>query len=574
MKKLQYIGVVALWFAGITIVSAQQKVVADKILVNGTIITVDEKNSIAQAVAVKDGKILAVGTDAEIGKLKGGKTQVVDLNGKTLVPGFIDGHSHFSLTSRESGLNVSPPPVGQVTSIPELVAEIEKYKKEKGIKDGEWISGRGYDPDQLKEKRHPTKEDLDAAFPNNPVSLTHVSGHLTVVNSYALKISGIDANTPDPAGGVIVKDKTTKEPTGLLQEHAVGLLKRRNADSSSRKNPSYESQLEQLADAQLFYASNGLTTAQIGSTGLDFIQLLDKASKQGKLIIDIEALASYGVVDDVLKNPEYTFGRLNNHFKIAGFKVVSDGSPQGKTAFFTESYLTDVPGCDHDQCTGVPTITQAFFDEAVEKGYKNNIQTYVHCNGDAAIDMYLHAVRKANSTLNTSSQNRRSVVIHSQFVRVDQLDAYKELGLVPAFFSNHAFFWGDQHTQNLGEKRASFLSPFKTAGRKGIVATNHTDYEVTPLNQLFLLWTSVARKSRTGKVIGADERLTPIEGLRAITINGAYQYFEEDIKGSIEKGKLADFVILSDNLLTVETDKIKDIKVLETIKEGKTIFKL
>ena len=188
--------------------------------------------------------------------------------------------------------------------------------------------------------------------------------------------------------------------------------------------------------------------------------------------------------------------------------------------------------------------------------------------------MYVQALDNANKELQTTSADRRPVTIHSQFVRADQLDAYKRLGVIPALFSNHAFFWGDTHIKNLGVERASFLSPLKSAARKGIIATNHTDYGVTPLNQLFLLWTSVVRQSRSGTVVGSDERLTPIEGLRAITINGAYQYFEENEKGSIEKGKLADFVILSDDITAIDPQKIKDVRVLETIKEGKTIFKL
>ncbi|MDR1810015.1 MAG: amidohydrolase [Prevotella sp.] len=566
MKKMLYL------FVGVAVVFALAgctgNEIADKIYIHGVIITVDKENSVAQAVAVKDGKILAVGTDAAIEKLKGDSTVVVDLEGKTLVPGFIDGHSHFGLRTEKSA-NVEAPPVGVVTNIPTLIAELEKFRDENKIQAGEWIIARGYDPDQLAEHRHPTKDDLDAAFPNNPVAVTHTSGHMLVANSYALKLSGITADTPNPDGGVIVRKPNSGEPNGLLQESAGRLLKR-----SKPKELSYEEKLELLQEAQLFYASNGLTTAQIGSTGLDFIEFLTKASKDDKLLIDVEALAGYHLVDRVLENPEYTFGKLDKHFKIAGFKLVSDGSPQGKTAFFTESYLTDVPGCNHGQCTGVPTVTQQYFNEAIYKGYKNNIQTYVHCNGDAAIDMYIRAIHYADSALNTSATGRRSVVIHSQFARPDQLDVYKELGVVPAFFSNHAFFWGDQHTRNLGEKRASFLSPLKTAAQKGLIATNHTDFSVTPLNQLFLLWTSVARESRTGRIIGESERLSPIEGLRAITINGAYQYFEEDIKGSIEKGKLADFVILSGNPLSVTTAKIKEIKALETIKEGKTIFKL
>jgi predicted amidohydrolase YtcJ len=469
---------------------------------------------------------------------------------------------------RSQYASVAPPPVGTVTNISELVKEIEKYKLEKGIKDGEWINAYGYDQDQLAEKRHPTKEDLDAAFPNNPVSVTNVNGHMTVVNSYALKISGIDASTPDPAGGKIVRKKGTQEPAGLLQEAGARLLKR-----GPGKVLTDAEKLQQLADQQLFYASNGITTAQDGMTSIESLQILEKAAAQKKLFIDIEALPSYRTLDEVIADPQYKFGTLNNHLKLAGTKLVADGSPQGTTAYFTHPYLVPVAGCEGDDCRGFPNVTQDEFNDAVFKAFKNNIRPFVHCNGDATIDMYISAIAHADSVLNVNSVDRRPVTIHSQFVRPDQLDEYKRLGIIAALFSNHAFFWGDVHTRNLGADRANFLSPLKTAGKKGVIATNHTDYGVTPLNQLFLLWTSVARESRSGKVIGADERLTPIEGLRAITINGAYEYFEEKTKGSIEKGKLADFVILSDDITNVPVQKIKDVVVLETIKEGKTIYK-
>lgn len=547
-----------------------QKTSADKIFINGKIITVDNQNSIAQAVAVHEGKILAVGTTKDIEKLKGKNTQVVDLGGKTVTPGFIDGHSHFMSFGRANLANLNPPPVGNIRKIADIVVELQKFKAQKGLKDGDWLSGFGYDVDQLEEKRHPRKEDFDAAFPNNPVVITHVSGHMSVANSAALKAGSVTSETPDPAGGVIERKENSKEPTGLLQEKAQGLV-RVNLSGSSKGT--IEERLAQLKEQQEYYASFGVTTAQDGSSSFESLELLREAAKRGELVIDIEALPSYPIVDKVINNPNYQYGVLKNHFKINGFKFFSDGSPQGKTAFFGKAYLTKVPGCDHAECRGFPVVTQEQFNDAIIKAFANNIQPYVHCNGDAAIDMYITAVENANKVLGLTSLGRRPVVIHSQFVRLDQLDKYKELGFLPSLFSNHAFFWGDVHETNLGYDRAKFLSPLKTAQTKGIIATNHTDFGVTPINQLFLLWTSVERKSRSGKVIGPEERLTPLEGLRAITINGAYEYFEENTKGSIEKGKLADLVVLSDDILTIEPSKIKDVVVLETIKEGKTVFK-
>ncbi len=549
--------------------SAQQTVAADKIFLHGNIITVDSNNAIAQAIAVREGKILAVGSNAAIQKFKGKHTTVVDLGGKTVIPGFIDGHSHFMSFGRSNMANLNPPPVGNIRKIADIMAALQDFKAKKGIKDGEWLRGFGYDFDQLEEKRHPNRWDLDAAFPNTPVVITHVSGHMSVANSYALSLAHVDSTTPDPPGGVIERKAETNEPTGLLLEKAAYAV--RGAFDTQPKT--LEAQLEQLKEQQDYYASFGVTTAQDGNSSFESLHLLKEAASRKLLKIDVEALPSYGILDKVLENPDFTFGTLENHLKMNGFKLVSDGSPQGKTAFFGRKYLTPVPGCEGHECRGFPVISQEHFNEAILKAFRFNLQPYVHCNGDAAIDMFITAVENANNILGTSSLHRRPVVIHSQFVRPDQLDKYKELGMLPALFSNHAFFWGDVHERNLGYDRARFLSPLKTAQSKGIVATNHTDYGVTPINHLFLLWTSVERKSRSGKVIGPEECLTPLEGLRAITINGAYEYFEEHLKGSIERGKLADLVVLSADILRIPPEQIRDVEVLETIKEGTTIYK-
>jgi predicted amidohydrolase YtcJ len=541
-------------------------VTADAIYINGKVLTMDAKNTITQALAIKDGKVLQAGTTAEITKLKDAKTVVVDLGGKTMIPGIIDGHSHFMSLGLFKTVDISSPPVGTVKNIADIVKEIKAFQVKNNIPKGEWINARGYDPDELTEKRHPTKEDLDAAFPDNPVMLTHASGHMSVVNSYALKASGVTADTKDPAGGQIVRMQGSQEPTGLLLEKARSVLK------ITSKPTTLDEQLALLKKQQDYYASYGITSAQDGSSSFESVDLLETAAARKELFIDIEALPSYGTLDKLIGNPVYPFNVLKNHLKLAGTKIVADGSPQGKTAFFKKPYLLPAPGCDHD-CLGIPTITSAELNEGVLKAFKNDIHVFVHCNGDATIDMYINAVKNAGKQLGINAKERRAVIIHSQFVRPDQLDSYKDLGMVPAMFTNHAYFWGDTHIKNLGKERAYFLSPTKSAIKKGIMYTNHTDYSVTPLNQMFLLWTSIARESRSGVVVGPDERLTPMEGLRAITINGAYQYFEEKTKGSLEEGKLADMAILSADPLTIPTAKIKDIVVLETIKEGKSIYK-
>jgi len=204
--------------------------------------------------------------------------------------------------------------------------------------------------------------------------------------------------------------------------------------------------------------------------------------------------------------------------------------------------------------------------------YEAGIQLYTHANGDGAIDLFLETHQSVIDSMANVPEDLRSVIIHSQFVRPDQLELYKKYAMIPAYFTNHAFFWGDTHLANLGEERASFLSPMKTTMDMGITCTNHTDFAVTPIDQLFLLWTAVNRVTRSGKILGEAERLSPYEGLKAITINSAYQHKQEHLKGSIKVGKLADFVILKENPLTVAAEKLKDIIVLETIKEGEMIY--
>lgn len=566
MKKLIFALFIPLFFVALR--QTEPKVeTADKIFINAKVLTVDADNSLAQSVAIGQGKILAVGSNADVLKFKTSGTKIVDLKGKTLIPGFIDGHSHFMGLGQSRNANLSPPPMGTVRNIKDIVTVLLKFKKDNNIKDGEWISAFGYDTDQLQEHRHPEKSDLDQAFPNNPVVLTHASGHMVVANSLALKLSSIDQSTKDPDGGTIVRKKGSQQPTGLLQESASRLLKRAEA-----RKLTLEEKFEQLKQQQQLYASVGITTAQDGLSSLESVELLKKAADANVLYIDIVSLPYYLFLDKLIADKSYRFGSYDSHLKLGGFKVTADGSPQGKTAFFSKPYLTEVPGCNHDECTGFANVTQQVLNDVVLKGIKNNIQPYVHCNGDATVDMYIKAVENANSQLATSVASHRPVVIHSQFVRPDQLDRYKELGLVPSFFTNHTFFWGDVHVKNLGKERAFFSSPLKSAIKRGITFTNHTDFGITPISQLFLLGSSVNRLSRTNVVIGPDERVSVAEGLRAITINGAYQYFEEKNKGSIEKGKLADLVILSEDPTSVDPLKIKDIQVLETIKEGKTIY--
>lgn len=284
------------------------------------------------------------------------------------------------------------------------------------------------------------------------------------------------------------------------------------------------------------------------------------------------ALAGFTDLKENLSDPDLHFKTYQNGFKIQGTKVIADGSPQGKTAYFSQPFLTPVPSCSHD-CRGLPSLTQESMNALFKMAYAKDNQLFIHCNGDTSIDMVIAAHEFACRELNQPlDKDRRTIAIHSQFVRLDQLKTFKKYRISPSFFTNHAYFWGDVHVENLGKERAFFLSPIATADKMGLKYTNHSDATVTPIDPIFTVWSAVNRISRTGKVIGPLERATPYQALKAITINAAYDFFEENSKGTLEKGKVADFVILDKNPLKVDVKSIKEIRVMETIKSGKTIY--
>lgn len=538
-----------------------------KLYYNGNILTMQSDNpEYAEALVVQDGKIIFVGKLKDANKQFKNYTKI-DLKGKTLLPGFIDPHSHFGMVSNTMGqVDLNPPPVGNVSTITSIVDALKKYKAEHRIKDGEWIFGWGYDESQLAEKRHPNKNEIDAALPNNPVYLQHTSGHMGVANSMALEQMNVSKTSKNPDGGIIVRFPDSTEPNGLMQETAMYPFVGNMLQVLNSKQAEYFDQ------TQTYYAENGITTAQDGMTDRNSIKFFQLQGDNGKLKIDLIALAGFSDLQENLNDTALHFKIYKNKFKVQGTKIIADGSPQGKTAYFSKPFLTPVPSCNHD-CRGLPSLSQEAMNNLFKMAYAKDNQLFIHCNGDASIDMVIAAHEYACKELSEPlNKNRRTIGIHSQFVRLDQLETFKKYNIEPSFFTNHAYFWGDAHLENLGTERANFLSPIATADKLGLKYTNHSDATVTPINPLFTIWSAVNRVSRTGKVIGEKEKATPYQALKAITINAAYEFFEEKTKGTLAVGKIADFVILDKNPLTVEPMDIKNIKVLETIKDGKSIF--
>lgn len=538
---------------------------ADVIYHGGDIVTVDDKNPTAEALAVKDGRIVAVGKKDAVLKLKGEPTKLVDLGGKTLIPGFLDGHSHFInclQVSRQA--NCFAPPAGPGKSIADIIVALRQTQQKFAIPKGEFLVGYGYDGDALSDGREMTAEDLDKAFPDHPVFVQHVSLHGAVCNAAALKKFKITKDTPTPKGGVILRKAGSMEPAGLLMEAAWMPI------FTNLPKPSEEELLARFQEGQMIYAAAGVTTAQEGATSAADVALLQKAAAQDRLFIDVVAYPFITEAKAVFeKNVPATFGTYSKRFKLGGIKVTADGSPQGRTALFSKPYLTGGPGGEPNW-RGEPLFPQAQLDEFVKLVYDSGVQLIIHCNGDGAIDMFLEAHEKVAKD---RFADRRTTVIHSQFVRPDQLAKYVDYKIIPSFFTEHCFYFGETHLKNRGKAQTYFLSPMKTAIGMGLTCANHTDFNVSPIDQLFVLWSAVNRVSRGGEVIGPDERITPLQSLRALTIDAAHMYHEEQVKGSLEVGKLADLVILDKNPLTVEPMAIKDIQVIETIKQGTTVFR-
>ena len=532
----------------------------------GDIITMEgDEPGYVEAVMERGGRIIYAGDKAGAVNNFAGETIEVDLKGKTMLPGFIDPHGHFmSAVLMVTQVNVASPPMGTVNDIPSMIKALQDFKEGNGIKEGEWIVGWGYDQDLLAEKRHITKLDLDKAFPDNKVLIIHISMHGGVLNSKALEWAGLDGNSETPEGGVIARLPGTNEPAGLVMEMAYMPV------FDKLPQPSEDEMMELMESAQMMYASNGYTHAVEGFTHIKDMNTLKRAAEEHRLFIDIASLPGFNEMDKWLNNPDYQFGEYNNRLKFQGGKFTLDGSPQGLTAYMTSPYLVSGPNGEKNW-VGNTSIPRDVLAEMAKTMVDNTIQINFHANGDGAIEDAIFAIENAGIT---TEQDKRPIIIHSQFQKPEHLAKYVEIGITPSYFTNHVFYWGDVHIRNVGEEKAAFISPVKAANDLGIITSNHTDFNVTLLDPFFVMWTSMKRETRSGKILGADQRIGAYAALQNITTGPAYQFFEEDRKGMIKNGMLADFVILDTNPLKLnDVDAIREVVVLETIKEGNTIYK-
>jgi predicted amidohydrolase YtcJ len=532
-----------------------------RIFNNGTILTMDAGNSTAEAVAVRNGRIEAVGTNQEVNQLITDEHVVVDLEGKTVIPGFIEAHGHFPHSGSDAvGVNLNSPPIGTMTCVSDVIKALKK--KAAGTEKGKWVLGTGYDDTNLAEKRFLTRSDLDEVSREHPVYVNHISGHIGMANGLTLDAAGIDANTPNPAGGVICRDAETDEPTGVLEETANFTVNELATNFSEEENQAI------IKWSIENYAQNGVTTVQSGFTNEKLLGELSAASRSGRIPVRIMIWPDSEVSEKIVEGQIETQAYDSEIFQIGAAKIIGDGSIQGYTAHLTEPY--HVPFKDDKGYRGYPVTERKVMVELVKKFHRAGRQIAIHGNGDATIDDIIYAIEQAQKEY--PREDHRHIIVHCQTARNDQLDDMKRLGITPSFFSAHAYYWGDRHYNIfLGPERACRQNPARTALTKGIPFSIHLDTPVTPINPLLLVWSAVQRLSTAGNIIGEGERISALQALRATTIDAAWQIFQEDNRGSVEVGKYADLAVLSDNPLQ-QPDTIKDIKVLETIVGGRTIY--
>ena len=531
---------------------------------NGDILTMEgSEPKYVEAVVVRDGKIAFTGNMQDAMNQAGSNPSLQDLKGKTLLPSFIDAWGHFTLIAQNTlsvnlGYFSSKPPHTTQELIARLKAEANPFNG--------WIIGSEY-ADAFLTDGPLTIEQLDKAFPNQPVFINNISTITGIVNTAGLKKLGFTKATKVSQGMLPVDPKTGKL-TGVL-------IGDPNFEATAKVFGKYSRDLtlQTYRNAEKIYLSNGFTTAQSYQTTAQDIQSMRQASVNKRVNIDLIALPTYDVVDKLLAtNPKYPFGVYTDDkggFKVAGMMVPTDGAPQLRLAYFSKPYA-DTTGLPKDW-RGIDASPQELVDRYAKLAYEKNIQYFAYSNGDAGIDITLSAIAKAIRETGITD-DRRTTISHSFFVRNDQLDQYKNNKIIAQFMPNHIWMYGDVYKKILGDERANNMVPLAWAKAKGLQAGIHNDNPSSGPSALFTIWTAVNRQIYDGQTLGADQRTDPYSALRGFTIVPAYMYKEDAYKGSITPGKLADLVVLDRNPLKVDPMSIKDIQVLETIKNGKQLY--
>ncbi len=542
----------------------------DCIYLNGQIVTMDPDRPTAQALATRNDLIMDLGRKDRIQAMADRHTRILNLDGRTLLPGFIDAHSHFL----HAGLydlflvNLKSPPLGEIVQIGDLVAKLQRVAAT--TPKAQWIVGYGYDDTLLKEKNHPLAEDLNRASADHPIIIYHVSGHVAVLNSTALSLCGIDREASDPVGARIPRDPKTGAPNGILDgEPAIKL--------AEHMLPPWQPNhwLKAVARASRMYAARGVTTAQEGDAQPGDLSRLMAGHEQGMLGIRVQLYPSWEHPIELATYPAVKCGTpitKDRMLTVGGVKLYQDGSIQAYSGYLSQPYhkflYPQRHGCQH---RGWPRNPTEQLDVKVKTAHCQGWQIAVHANGDQAIEDVINAVEKAQRYF--PRPDPRHIIIHCQTVRDDQLERMNALGIVPSFFTTHTYFWGDRHWNIfLGPKRARRLNPCRSAMNRRMPFTCHNDTYVTPIDPLLSVWSAVNRISAGGRVIGEEFCVPVMEALRSVTCHAAYQNHEEQIKGTLTPGKLADMTLLEDNPLEINPLNIKKIQISATIVGDQIVY--
>ena len=556
------------WLAGFAISTsaATAQEIADTIYSGGPILTINDAQPTAEAVAVKDGRILAVGALADIMAHRGDATELFDLDGRAMLPGFVDSHGHVVFGGLQAlSANLLAPPDGEVTDIASLQQALRDWidANRDAVEKAGVIIGFGYDNAQLAEKRHPTREDLDAVSPELPIVIVHQSGHLGVANSKTLEIVGYDASTQDPAGGKIRRG-ADGAPNGVLEEYAffgtlVPVLKQLGPDAFA----------EFAVAGSKLWARFGYTTGQDGRSSGFAVETLKAMAAEGRISIDVVAYP------DVLEARDYIGDNVSkeyeNGIRVGGCKLTIDGSPQGFTALRDRPYydpvgdypagLQGVLGGDHGAGAGSrELVLREWHPDHHPFQWRRRVR-------HASLPRFRLRRRKYGDPGN------RPALIHGQFLREDQVDAYKRLGVFMSLFPMHTFYWGDWHRDHtVGPVNAENISPTGWLLERGMMFGSHHDAPVAFPDSMRILDATVTRRTRSGDILGPRHRVDVATALKALTIWPAWQHFEENDKGSIEAGKLADFVLLSEDPTAIDPETLDAVRIMATIKEDTVIY--
>ncbi len=532
-----------------------------QVWINGQVLTLDSNNRIANSIAIKGDHIVAVGDAAIVSTMIADGAAIVDLQGQTVLPGFVEAHGHFpgaGLSTVSADLN--SPPIGDIRTVAQALARLRQLDTEQPGND--WLIGMGYDDTTIAERRHFTRYDLDQVSTERPIYVMHISGHMGVANSLGLDRLGISSPSADPEGGEIKRDPASGEPTGLLLETAhtpVAL--------EVLKLPLLK-QLKVVLAAADAYAEQGFTTVQNGLINEVQLKGLSLAARLGLFRQRLVAWPKHELGVAWANGQQNLQDYAHNRLRLGAVKFVVDGSIQGYTGYLTEPYFT--PGGHPADYRGYPSISADTLAADFAAVHCAGQQIAAHGNGDAAIDMILSAWEQAQA--HCPHDDMRPIIVHAQMARDDQLASMARLGMTPSFFMAHTYYWGDRHRDVfIGPERAARISPAVSAGKAGLRYSTHLDTPVVPITAMLQLWNATTRQTSGGQILGANERLSVEQALRSMTIDAAWQMHLENEIGTLETGKRADLVVVSANPLTYAGD-LRDITIQQTTIGGVTVF--